>query len=486
MTGTVITFYSFKGGVGRSFAVANISAILSQWGYRTLVIDFDIEAPGLNHFFCDTSIAETAGVLGFVGDVAAGQPRRWNRYATPANVSGIDPGNLWLMPASSAPNTQYIEVVQKLDWDKLYEEHDFGSAIERLRQEWVENFDFILIDSRTGITDFSGLTTAQLPDVLAFLFTPNFQSLLGSCDIARKAMDARRQLPVDRPAIMPLPIAAKFDQTEEYDRAQFWRKRFADQTRPFFECWVPPGSDMFRMVDLLSIPYVPRWSFGEELAAVSEVASSGGARSPSYPASFALETIAALIANRFDNVPLLLSSRDEYVLTARAGVHASRAGGERDLKIFLSYSHKDQEVAAQVKDALEEAGFQTFFAHKDLEFGSDWAANIEKRLLEADAMVALVSNSEARYQKIETETFLRAALRSDVRRPIIPLFLPGSEETLRSSRLSDFHGIAVDPNSNLLLQIKPLIERLNDLAGDDQQPTSRRDSLWWSRLFGQK
>lgn len=56
MSGRVITFYSYKGGVGRSFALANIGTILSQWGYRTLVIDFDLEAPGLNHFFCETSI----------------------------------------------------------------------------------------------------------------------------------------------------------------------------------------------------------------------------------------------------------------------------------------------------------------------------------------------------------------------------------------------------------------------------------------------
>ena len=264
------------------------------------------------------------------------------------------------MPARSATNNSYVEVVQQLDWDKLYDEHDFGSEIERLRHDWIENFDFILIDSRTGVTNFSGLTTSQLPDVLAFLFTPNRQSLLGSCDIARKAMDARRQSPLDRPAIIPLPIAAKFDQTEEYDRAQSWKKRFADQTRTFFDCWAPPGNDALRLVELLSIPYVPRWSFGEELAAISELPSLGGTRTPSYPASFALETVAALIANRFDKVPLLLSSRDEYVLTARANAQPKMSSKKRDLNIFLSYSHKDENVASTVKEALEQAGFRIF------------------------------------------------------------------------------------------------------------------------------
>lgn len=51
MTGSVVTFYSYKGGVGRSFALANVGVLLSRWGFRVLCIDFDLEAPGLAHFF---------------------------------------------------------------------------------------------------------------------------------------------------------------------------------------------------------------------------------------------------------------------------------------------------------------------------------------------------------------------------------------------------------------------------------------------------
>ena len=51
MNGSVITFYSYKGGVGRSFALANVGVLLARWGFRVLCIDFDLEAPGLAHFF---------------------------------------------------------------------------------------------------------------------------------------------------------------------------------------------------------------------------------------------------------------------------------------------------------------------------------------------------------------------------------------------------------------------------------------------------
>jgi hypothetical protein len=47
----IFTFYSFKGGVGRSMALANVAELLYQRGLNVLMIDFDLEAPGLERFF---------------------------------------------------------------------------------------------------------------------------------------------------------------------------------------------------------------------------------------------------------------------------------------------------------------------------------------------------------------------------------------------------------------------------------------------------
>ncbi|HLK36142.1 MAG TPA: AAA family ATPase [Polyangiaceae bacterium] len=49
--GEVISFYSYKGGVGRSMAVANVAVLLAQAGKRLLVLDLDFEAPGLHRYF---------------------------------------------------------------------------------------------------------------------------------------------------------------------------------------------------------------------------------------------------------------------------------------------------------------------------------------------------------------------------------------------------------------------------------------------------
>ena len=46
--GRVLTFYSYKGGTGRSMALANVGWILASAGKRVLLIDWDFEAPGLH------------------------------------------------------------------------------------------------------------------------------------------------------------------------------------------------------------------------------------------------------------------------------------------------------------------------------------------------------------------------------------------------------------------------------------------------------
>ncbi len=47
----IYTFYSYKGGVGRTMALANVAELFLRQGRRVLMIDWDLEAPGLEQFF---------------------------------------------------------------------------------------------------------------------------------------------------------------------------------------------------------------------------------------------------------------------------------------------------------------------------------------------------------------------------------------------------------------------------------------------------
>src|SRR4051812_5886771 len=49
--GTIVTFYSYKGGAGRTMALANVSWILAMAGKGVLMVDWNLESPGLHRFF---------------------------------------------------------------------------------------------------------------------------------------------------------------------------------------------------------------------------------------------------------------------------------------------------------------------------------------------------------------------------------------------------------------------------------------------------
>ena len=68
----IYAFYSFKGGVGRSMALANIGEIFHEKGLRTLLIDWDLEAPGLEtYFYRDAELSNSRPCLGLIDMLTA-------------------------------------------------------------------------------------------------------------------------------------------------------------------------------------------------------------------------------------------------------------------------------------------------------------------------------------------------------------------------------------------------------------------------------
>lgn len=114
-TGTIATFYSYKGGVGRTFALANAAVALAGWGYRVLCIDWDLEAPGLHNYL---KVEETkSGLVELITSVRDGQQPAWRDHITPAS-----PGTVSLdLLAAGRNDSEYVDRLQKIDWEDLYE-----------------------------------------------------------------------------------------------------------------------------------------------------------------------------------------------------------------------------------------------------------------------------------------------------------------------------------------------------------------------------
>ena len=177
----VVTFYSFKGGAGRSMALMNIAIEMAKSGNRVLVVDFDLEAPGLETFNLPRPKTETRGLVDFV--------QSYLTYRKAPDVAGFlyksavqlgSSGELWIMPAG-LQDSNYATRLSAINWRSLYAKQDGYFLFEDLKLQWQSYIDpdYVLIDSRTGYTDVGGICTRQLPDSVVCLFFPTEQNLQG-------------------------------------------------------------------------------------------------------------------------------------------------------------------------------------------------------------------------------------------------------------------------------------------------------------------
>lgn len=436
MTGTVVTFYSYKGGVGRSFTLANIAVLLARWGYKVLAIDWDLEAPGLHHYFADVLPRQpTGGVVDLAEDFLAGAEKATSHVLR----LRLEQGTVGLL-AAGRQDENYAGRVQAIDWAELYEQ-GFAAFLERCRETWTKNHDFVLIDSRTGISDIGGICTAQLPDRLVLVFTANEQSVNGVMDIAERADRARDRLPYDRQPHLVLPVLSRLDNRVEYQRAEDWRQRCVEITRPLFRNWLAKSVPEELLMRHVTVPYVSYWSFGEQLPVLEEPVPSAD------QVSFALETVAAVIAQQFDRTDLLADNRDAYVAAART--HRR----EYDLDLLVSSPRSALTTATQLIDELRTLGLR---ADRSLSGDPEFLDHSREP---AKHLCLVVDDEVTRWQVTEAELFLRHTLDAEDDRQLFCVLTRGTDPTRLPTFLRNLRHITFD------VKIRPrdVARQLHDL-----------------------
>jgi len=232
--GRIVTFYSYKGGTGRSMALANMAWILASNGKRVLMVDWDLEAPGLHRYFhpflAGHDLSASKGVIDFVVDFASEtmtpaepgvQPAAdWYvphanilRYAFSLDWKFPGSGTLDLVPAGQQ-DSSYALKVNAFNWQNFYERLGGGAFLEAARQRMRQEYDYVLIDSRTGVSDTSGICTVQMPDVLVTCFTLNDQSIEGAAAVSQSVQQQRGAEP-DQPGIKIFPVPTRVERAEK-------------------------------------------------------------------------------------------------------------------------------------------------------------------------------------------------------------------------------------------------------------------------------
>ncbi len=327
--GEIITFYSYKGGTGRTMALASVACLLGRGKgvageqpakpRRVLAIDWDFEAPGLHRYFrpylageATQALGETPGCLEIFealdANRAAYDPSDFvgNRHRAREELEKLDldryllhtrtPG-LSIIKAGRFDG-EYSRRVSELQWDRLF--RDTLGLFAGFADVMKHRFDYVLVDSRTGITDTSGICTMLLPDKLVVVFTPNEQSLTGVRELVQKAISYRKESADGRPLTV-FPLASRVEMARP-TLLEAWRHGTAKGSpavsnspeipigyQPLFEqlfdeIYARSGTRLSDYFNEVMLPHVPDYAYGEPIAVELESGESTISLSGRYAA----------------------------------------------------------------------------------------------------------------------------------------------------------------------------------------------------------
>ena len=279
----IVTFYSYKGGVGRSMAVLNVASLIASRGFRVLIIDFDLEAPGLSHLLgkeaipakkqpgrkTDAAAVLKDGVVELLSDAVLrgsesdllSKPfsqiagKYTFAYKPPLGLKQHAGGHLYIMP-SGRLDEGYSARLDLLDLPGLYRESENSGKrlILRFREILTHSglYDYILVDSRTGHSDEAGICTRDLADHRMVVSGLNTQNIAGTAAFLHNLRAALTQenKPLKTPDIILSPVPNGEDDMVAV------REKVAREE--FQKAWHS------RLEINLLIPYHPRLALTEE------------------------------------------------------------------------------------------------------------------------------------------------------------------------------------------------------------------------------
>lgn len=161
-----IVFFSIKGGVGRSTSLAASALAFARAGRRVLVMDLDLESPGLSSALLPTDRQPKYGITDWLVEdlVDNGNLLLDDMYAT-SNLTTA--GEIYLVPAHGGDPGEYVAKLGRV-WmpkvDAQMHTESWSARLNRLVNALEEKIgpDVIFIDSRAGIDEVAAACVTDL------------------------------------------------------------------------------------------------------------------------------------------------------------------------------------------------------------------------------------------------------------------------------------------------------------------------------------
>lgn len=470
---SIVTFYSYKGGVGRSMALANIALLLARRGFRVLIVDWDLEAPGLERYFSYFKVDTSGGgLLRMLMGMAEGEADPYQSFLWHIHAETSHP--ISLLASGREQDSNYSANLEKFDWQGFFEEKNGGRILESLREQWRADFDYVLIDSRTGLSDTGGICTIQLPDVVVAMFTANHQSLYGVRDVMRLAQNARQSLAYDRMPLTILPLPSRFGTRAEFNESQEWIGRFEEALAEFYVDWLPAAIRPRQVLERIKVPQFDFFSFGEKLAVVEE-----GINNPEGM-GFVYDKVAEVISNEFSDVEPFVGAEtarqareESYVKAQQMKERTVKPAEDYEYDIYVSYAHNSflSEWIREVVQIL--SVWASEFAGRNLKFffdvqeisGGDAVFPILDKALKRSKLLLVFANVnyfESPFALQEWRTFKKRSelTNKNLIFPILitrPAEMPDWFKEYVHYDLSDFSSISGLPRNNKDVKLERIL-----------------------------
>lgn len=169
-----VVYYSIKGGVGRSTALAASAWALAEAGKRVLVLDLDLESPGLSSSLLPADRQPAFGITDWLVEDLLG-----NGDAVIQDLYALSPlsrnGEIVVVPAHGRHPGEYISKLGRV-WMPSFQADGtrqmWSVRLSRLlgELECRHQPDIVLIDSRAGIDEIASACVTDLGARCIYLF----------------------------------------------------------------------------------------------------------------------------------------------------------------------------------------------------------------------------------------------------------------------------------------------------------------------------
>lgn len=166
-----IAMYSLKGGVGRSTTTAAAAWHLARLGRSVLVLDLDLESPGLSASLLPPASQPEFGIVDWFVEDAVGQGDAViPRMSARAPLAHDLPGDIWVVPSHGADPGDFMAKLGRcyLDLPGYAGVEAWDHRLLRLLSvlEADKAPDIVLLDARSGFHDLASAVVTELADTV--------------------------------------------------------------------------------------------------------------------------------------------------------------------------------------------------------------------------------------------------------------------------------------------------------------------------------